>query len=375
MALIRTVVAPIGCAECVLSAKIPRLDLHDPRAMTSDTPDPLPLTGSLFGDDAPAASGVQAASPSAAVRHLAAELPTELHLGTSSWHFPGWAGVVWDRIYSEKQLSRDGLAAYAQHPLFRTVSLDRAFYRPLSAAQYAGYARQVPDTFRFVVKAPALIADALVRESGGKGRTANAGFLDADLARRQFVAPASQGLGPKLGALVFQISPLPARWLGEIGRLIERLHGVLLAAAQAADASPDAVVAVEVRNPEWLTPAFVDALKDTGATYCLGLHPKMPPITAQLPLLRALWPGPLVCRWNLNLKHGAFGYEQAREDYAPFDKLVDPDSETRAALARVIAGTVGAGRPAYVTINNKAEGSAPLSVRALADAVIAASRS
>ncbi|KEZ75859.1 DUF72 domain-containing protein [Salinisphaera hydrothermalis] len=338
--------------------------------MASDS-DALPHSGSLFDDEPPPGSGVQAARPSAALQQLASGLPDGLHMGTSSWHFPGWAGLVWDRIYSEKQLSRDGLAAYAQHPLFWAVSLDRAFYRPLSAAQYAGYARQVPETFRFVVKAPALVTDALVRESGGKGRTANAGFLDADLAQREFVAPASQGLGPKLGALVFQISPLPARWLGEIDRLIARLHGVLRAAA----ANTDAVVAVEVRNPEWLTPAFVAALKDSGATYCLGLHPKMPPIAAQLPILRALWPGPLVCRWNLNLKHGAFGYEKAREDYAPFDKLVDPDPDTRAALARVIAGTVGAGQPAYVTINNKAEGSSPESVRALAEAVAAVRRS
>jgi len=124
-----------------------------------------------------------------------------------------------------------------------------------------------------------------------------------------------------------------------------------------------------VRNPEWLTPQFVAVLRDAGATYCLGLHPKLPPIDAQIPVLRALWPGPLVCRWNLNRKHGAFGYEDAKGLYEPFDRLVDPDVATREALARVTAGTVGAGQPAYVTINNKAEGSAPLSVAALAEAV------
>jgi len=60
--------------------------------------------------------------------------------------------------------------------------------------------------------------------------------------------------------------------------------------------------------------------------------------------------------------------------YAPYDKLVDPDLDTRAALARVIAGTVGAGQNAYVTLSNKAEGSSPLSVRALAEAVHALRR-
>ncbi|HRL36923.1 MAG TPA: DUF72 domain-containing protein, partial [Ottowia beijingensis] len=102
---------------------------------------------------------------------------------------------------------------------------------------------------------------------------------------------------------------------------------------------------------------------------CLGLHAKMPPIEDQLPLLRALWPGPLMCRWNLHRRHGAFGYEAAKAQYEPFDQLIDPDDETRTHLARVIAGTCGAGELAYVTINNKAEGSAPLSVAALAEAV------
>ena len=39
-------------------------------------------------------------------------------------------------------------------------------------------------------------------------------------------------------------------------------------------AAPDAVVAVEVRDPLWLTPEFVAVLRDCGATYCLRLHAK-----------------------------------------------------------------------------------------------------
>ena len=119
----------------------------------------------------------------------------------------------------------------------------------------------------------------------------------------------------------------------------------------------------------WLALRAARAASGNRVTYCLGLHAKMPPIEDQLPLLRALWPGPLVCRWNLHRRHGAFGYEAAKAQYEPFDQLIDPDDETRTHLARVIAGTCGAGELAYVTINNKAEGSAPLSVAALAEAV------
>lgn len=328
------------------------------------------MQNSLFPGSGPEALPVvEAATPAPALHDLAATLPAGLRFGTSSWNYPGWAGLVWKRAYPDALLSRHGLPAYAQHPLLRTVSLDRGFYRPLNTAQFADYAAQVPADFRFVVKAPGAVTDALLRGESGHGQRPNRDFLAPGPALRDFVEPALAGLGTRIGALVFQISPLPTAWLGRMPELIGRLHAMLAALPDLRAVAPDGAVAVEVRDPQWLVPAFTAALRDSGATYCLGLHAKMPRIAEQLPILRALWPGPLVCRWNLNPLHGAFGYEQARRQYAPYDKLVDPDLDTRAALARVIAGTVGAGHNAYVTLSNKAEGSAPLSVRALAEAV------
>ncbi|WP_308645952.1 hypothetical protein [Ottowia beijingensis] len=111
------------------------------------TPPPQPEQNALFDEplapaDAPAAeptaprparrprAGVEATAVGDATRTLAAALPHGLHLGTSSWHFPGWAGLVWGGDYAEATLSKHGLVAYARHPLLRSVSLDRAFYRP-----------------------------------------------------------------------------------------------------------------------------------------------------------------------------------------------------------------------------------------------------
>ncbi|MDA7414783.1 DUF72 domain-containing protein [Xenophilus arseniciresistens] len=317
-----------------------------------------------------AGAQVQPAAPGAQLQALAGTLPSRLHLGTSSWHFPGWQGLVWEGAHAQPTLSRHGLKAYAQHPLLRSVSLDRGFYRPLTASQYAQYAAQVPPHFRFVVKAPSLVCDALVRGEDGRALQPNPAFLDPALAIESFVRPALEGLGSHVGALVFQISPLPLALLAEPEALLQRLAALLHALPALRPVAPDAVVAVEVRDAAWLTPAFAEVLRRAGATYCLGLHPKLPPIEQQLPVLRALWPGPLVCRWNLNRLHGAYGYEEARGLYEPFDRLVDPDPATRAVLARVVAGTTRAGHNAYVCINNKAEGSAPLSVQALAEEVL-----
>ncbi len=318
----------------------------------------------------PRVTGVHPAEQDDDTQELGRRLPPQLRLGTSSWYFPGWKGLVWQGDHSDAVLSKKGLPAYSAHPLMRTVSLDRAFYRPMSASQYASVASQVPEGFRFVVKAPALVADATVRGEGGRGIQPNPAFLEPLLAVNEFVEPALQGLGNRTGALVFQLSPLPAALANRPEEVLDMLDRMLAALPRVAERVEGAIVSVEVRNASLLTRALVDVLKRNGATYCLGLHAKMPPIEDQLPVLRALWPGPLVCRWNLHRKHGAYGYEEAKSLYEPFDRIVDPDPETRETLARVIAATVKAGHAAYVTINNKAEGSAPLSVQAVAQAVL-----
>jgi uncharacterized protein YecE (DUF72 family) len=273
---------------------------------------------------------------------------------------------VWADEHPDAALSKRGLPAYSQHPLFRSVCVDRAFYRPLTVSQYAAYAAQVPPDFRFVVKAPGLVTDAMVRGEDGRGLQANPAFLDPQLAVQEFVEPALEGLGNKLGALVFQLSPLPGPMLGQQPEILERLRTMLQALPSLQPVAADGVMAVEVRNPELLTPELARVLRETGATYCLGLHAKMPRIGDQLPMLRALWPGPLVCRWNLHPVHGLYGYEDAKKLYEPFDQLHDIDEETREALAKVALATTAAGHPAYITVSNKAEGCAPLSIAGLA---------
>ncbi|CAN7451186.1 DUF72 domain-containing protein [Acidovorax sp. LjRoot194] len=321
----------------------------------------------------PRRTGVHPAPGHDDLRVLADALPPQLRMGTSSWTYPGWKGLVWEGEHSESMLSKQGLPVYALHPLLRTVSIDRSFYRPLTVSQYERYASQVPDDFRFVVKAPSLVTDALVRAEDGRGREPNPAFLSPDLARSEFVEPALQGLGHKLGVLVFQLSPLPLAQLDRLPLLLERLRAMLLAQPALAPLAPDGVIAVEVRDPEWLTPNFAAVLREAGATYCLGLHAKMPALKDQLPVLRALWPGPLVCRWNLHPVHGPYGYEDAEKLYQPYDRLHHPDEETRTELAAVIAGMTGRGQNAFVTISNHAEGSAPHTVLGLARAVAGAS--
>ena len=191
---------------------------------------------SLFADPPPESPLARPPQPepvapvvvAADIHALASRLPPRIHLGTSSWSFPGWTGLVYaprdGKPESEQRLARGGLAAYARHPLFGSVSLDRTFYAPLLANEYAAYAAAVPDTFRFVVKAPAAITDPFKRGgNSGLVRGDNPTFLDATTAAAVCVAPAVAGLGAKLGAIVFQFPPLGRALLTDVPRLVARL--------------------------------------------------------------------------------------------------------------------------------------------------------
>jgi len=297
-------------------------------------------------------------------------LPAEIRLGTSSWFFPGWRGLVYEGVHPQTALSKKGLAAYAEIPLLRTVSLDRTFYAPITTVEYARYANQVPDHFSFVVKAPALVCDAVTRDEDGRGRVPNPHFLDPAIAAREFVVPCVDGLGAKAGPLVFQVSPLPRGMVEEAPALIERL-AAFFAALPRELGKHRPLYALEVRNSELLTPRLMRMLAAAGVRYCVGLHDRMPEVERQETALRALdgdTPGDLVVRWNL---HRGFLYQAAKQRYEPFDKLVDEDPETRRILARMAAAAFKAGRKVWITANNKAEGSAPLSLLKLSREIAA----
>lgn len=321
---------------------------------------------SLFPD----ADAVDPAAVDPAVARIAAALPPWIHLGTSSWSFPGWTGLVYaplgGRLPTEQALARKGLAAYAAHPLLRTVSLDRTFYAPLSADEFARYAAQVPEHFRFVVKAPAAITDPAIRRQGsGEPSGDNPSFLDATAASAAFVRPAVAGLDHRAGPLVFQFPPLGRRLLADIPRLAARIAALFSVLPRGP------LYAVEVRDPELACPALADLLEQAGAVPCLAVHARMPPVTEQaerLGLLRSDCRRPLVVRWNL---HAGHDYEAAKAAYFPFNKLVEEDLASRTALANLARTAAAADRDVFITINNKAEGSAPLSVEKLAAAIVA----
>ncbi len=314
---------------------------------------------------APAAPRAPEPAPTTAeLLDLGARLPHTVRLGTSSWSFPGWTGLVYAADASQLQLAREGLPAYARHPLLRTVGIDRTFYGPVPAEAFSAWAEAVPEDFRFLAKAheEVTLGHFPHRPRYGARRGArNPRFLDAHYAADAVVAPFVEGLGPKAGPLVFQFPPQDVQQLGGAQRFAERLHGFLTALP------PGPLYGVEVRNRELLSADYADALAAAGVVPVLAAWGPLPDVQWQAQRTRAGGAPALVVRWML---HPGLGYEEAKEVYAPFDRLVQEDVPTRTAIAALAVEAFQAGRAVYVTINNKAEGSAPVSAQRLAQAVV-----
>lgn len=295
---------------------------------------------------------------------LARRLPPRVYLGTSSWSFPGWEGLVYARAYPKAALAREGLAAYAQQPLLRAVGLDRSFYGPVDAAALGEYAAAVPEGFRFLAKAHEVLTLARFprhRRYGDRRGRDNPQWLDAAYATEHVVRPFVEGLGAKAGVLLFQLSPQEEASLGGRHGFPELLHRFLSALP------PGPCYAVELRNHKLLTPAYAAALRDANALHCVSVHPRMPDVRTQARQVGAFDAPGLVVRWMLTPR---MSYELARKYYHPFDTLVDPDPIARDGIAALVRAMSERGRPSLVIINNKAEGCAPRSIEALARAIV-----
>ena len=93
------------------------------------------------------------------------------------------------------------------------------------------------------------------------------------------------------------------------------------------------------------------------------VHPEMVSLPRQLAELPPRPGEPILVRWMLQPGRS---YREAREAWAPFRRLGGPDPTRREEVARLARQSLDAGSEVLTVVNNKAEGSSPLSVIELA---------
>src|SRR6476661_1565204 len=118
------------------------------------------------------------------------------------------------------------------------------------------------------------------------------------------------------------------------------------------------------RNPDFLTPMYFAVLREHGVAHVFNSWTRMPPIGHQLDLPNAIT-GPFILARAL-LRPGRT-YNEAVDAFAPYDRIREPNPKLRRDLVRLVETAVKTKIPAYLLVNNRAEGSAPLTIAAVAE--------
>jgi uncharacterized protein YecE (DUF72 family) len=125
--------------------------------------------------------------------------------------------------------------------------------------------------------------------------------------------------------------------------------------------------AVEIRNAGLLGPDYRKVLEDHGVAHVYNHWSYMPPLRDQYQRMEDCFTAPFtVLRLLTPLK---MSYEAAKKRAEPYTKIVEELPEMRRDTVDLVKKAVEENRKAYVLVNNRSEGNAPLTIQALMKAL------
>jgi uncharacterized protein YecE (DUF72 family) len=163
-------------------------------------------------------------------------------VGTSGYNYPEWKGSFYPTDLPAAKM----LPYYAAR--FPTVEINYTFYRMPNEKLVSGWASQTPDPYRLTLKAPRRITH--------DSRLKNTGELVSSFCR------VASALGPKLGALLFQLPPNLKKDLAVFDAFL-------------ADLPPRVCAAFEFRNPSWFDDDVFERLQRSNLALCVSDSEKL----------------------------------------------------------------------------------------------------
>lgn len=287
-------------------------------------------------------------------------------IGTSSWKYPGWRGMLYDEAryayrgkFAESRFEKNCLAEYAE--VFKTVCVDGAYYRFPDEKYLSGMVSQVPAEFEFAFK----VTDEITIKKfpnhprhGARAGKPNEHFLNAGLFANAFLKPC-EPFRRNVGLLMFEFSRFyPTDY--QHGRdFVADLDKFLAALPQGWP------YGLELRNKDWLQPEYFACLARHGVSHVFNSWQAMPPVREQLEL-PASRTNPRLTAARFLLKPGR-KYEEAVKSFQPYDKLKEANPDARAAGQALVAEGKAAGpaRKTFIYVNNRLEGNALETISAM----------
>jgi uncharacterized protein YecE (DUF72 family) len=303
-----------------------------------------------------------------AVRKRAATLAGQgVYLGTSSWKYAGWRGMLYNEaryIYrgkvAESRFERDCLAEYAE--VFKSVCVDAAYYKFPDRRHLEGMMSQVPEDFLFGFK----VTDEITIKKftnlprfGERAGKPNENFLNADLFASAFLQPC-EPFKKHVGLLMFEFSHFYPSDFARGRDFMDALDQFL---GKLPTGWP---YGVEIRNRHFLHPDYFAMLARHGVAHIYNNWANMPSVGEQMTLPGSLT-NPALCGARFLLAPGR-KYQEAVDLFSPYDRVKEPNAEARAAGARLIRDGAAAGseqRKTFIYVNNRLEGNALVTIDAI----------
>lgn len=289
-------------------------------------------------------------------------LNSYLSIGTCSWKYDSWKGLIYD---PEKNYEpNDYLKDYAEY--YNTVEIDQWFWSLFpSGAKLPGtetvkiYAESVPDDFLFTVKAPNAIT--LTHHYAKQpsryqhvANKANEHFLDIDLLKG--FLDILQPMGKKLGPVMFQFEYLNRQKMASLKAFLDQLTEFLAHAPKGFD------YAVEIRNPNYLKQSYSDFLAYAHVSPVLLEGYYMPPISEVVDKFDVHSHNTLLIRLM-----GPDRQEIEKLTGSKWDRVAAPKDESLKSIAQFVATQTEQKKQVLVNVNNHYEGCAVLTIDRLTD--------
>ena len=163
-------------------------------------------------------------------------------MGTSGYNYPEWKGS----FYPQNLAASKMLPYYAER--FPTVEINYTFYRTPNEKIVEGWSKATPERFKLTLKAPKRIThEARLRDCGDRVR--------------QFMETAAT-LGPKLGALLFQLPPNLKKDVALFDAFLDTFP-------------PKVCAAFEFRHASWLDDEIYGRLRARNLALCVADSEKL----------------------------------------------------------------------------------------------------
>lgn len=275
-----------------------------------------------------------------------------LRIGTCSWKYDSWVGLIYPETSSFNYLSE-----YSKS--FNTVEIDQWFWSLFPGRKVLlpdknvvnDYKNSVPEEFLFTIKVPNSITLTHYYSDGSSELIKNSNFLSVDLFEA-FLSSISDIIS-RTGTLILQFEYLNKQKMKSFEYFENNLIKFF---SSLKDGTPP--VAIEIRNPNYMNDKYFKMLDklSLGHVFLEGYF--MPPI---VDIYKKYYD--LISSFSVIRLHGPDRNEIERIAKKKWNKIYINRDDKLAGIIKMIKEFQAKEIDLFVNVNNHFEGSAPLTIK------------